>query len=122
MPRLFGSKPMSKDLRRENGMLQEQLKHEREAKIREIELLDGMIPLSIPTAENFATEPASTPGILWHPSSSALQLLIACASTEWRPEPLEARSAKDPGALTSQADSKPPRRHARCRHDAEGSS
>jgi hypothetical protein len=32
------------DLRRENGMLWDQVKHEREARIREIELLNGMIP------------------------------------------------------------------------------
>ena len=31
------------DLRRENGMLWDQVKHEREARIREIELLNGMI-------------------------------------------------------------------------------
>jgi hypothetical protein len=31
------------DLRRENGVLWEQVKHEREAKIRQIELLNGMI-------------------------------------------------------------------------------
>jgi hypothetical protein len=31
------------DLRRENGMLWDQVRHEREARIREIELLDGMI-------------------------------------------------------------------------------
>lgn len=31
------------DLRRENGMLWDQVRHEREARIREIELLNGMI-------------------------------------------------------------------------------
>jgi hypothetical protein len=31
------------DLRRENGMLWDQVRHEREARIREIELLNGLI-------------------------------------------------------------------------------
>jgi hypothetical protein len=31
------------DLRRENGMLWDQVRHEREARIQEIELLNGMI-------------------------------------------------------------------------------